>query len=117
MLRALFKWGSIFVVVLVMYRNVWPAVSDAWRTRQAAVKIAVQSHGKTKKEVEQDYLSELKIRGVGGVTTADISVEKDGENWIVGASYEVATQIFHNTSLVYEFSVASNRKSLWQAPD
>ena len=117
MFRNILKWGSLFLVGMMMYRSVWPAVSDAWKTRQAAVKIAGQSYGKSKKEVEQDYLAELKSRGVQSVTAPDVTIEKSGERWIVGASYEVANPIYSNASLVYEFSVSSDRRSIWQAPE
>ncbi len=107
------KLGGAALAVWLCATNAWPAVSEAWKARQAAVEVSSASNGMTGGEVAKKYLAVLERRGVKSITQADIETSKDGDRWVVGASYEVAKHLYGTASLVYEFSVASDRRSLW----
>lgn len=107
------KFGGAALAVWLCATNAWPAVSEAWKARQAAVEVSAVSGGLTSGEVAKSYLAALERRGVKSITPADIETSKEGDRWVVGANYEVAKRLYGTASLVYEFSVASDRRSLW----
>lgn len=93
--------------------SAYPAISEAWKVRQGSVEASLTSGGLSRSEATSKALEAIKRRGVKSVTRADITAERDGDRWIVGASYEVAKPLFGQASLIYSFNVASNRKTLW----
>jgi len=107
------KLGGAALAIWLGATNAWPAVSEAWKARQAAIEVSSSSNGMTAGEVTKKYQAALERRGVKSVTTADIETARDGDRWVVGASFEVAKRLYGTASLVYEFSVASDRRSLW----
>jgi hypothetical protein len=108
------KIAGVALIGWLGFVSVWPAASEAWKVRQAAVEVASRSAGLNHTEVSKNYLEAMTRRGVKNVTMADIDATKDGERWIVGANYEVAKKLFGAISVVYEFSIASDRKSFWE---
>lgn len=101
------------LIVWFSTTNAFPAVSEAWKARKAAVEAASSSAGMTAGEVTQRYLSLLDKHGVKNITKTDVEAIKDGDRWIVGATYEVVKKVYGGTALAYEFSVASDKKTLW----
>ena len=113
MLGKALKYGGLALGGWVVATNAWPAISDAWKTRQAAVEVAAQSTGLTRSEVANKYIAAIQKRGVKTVTIADIEATKEGDKWVLSADFEVPRRLYGTTSLIYEFSVASDRRTLW----
>ena len=107
------KYLLIVMVAVVLYRGIWPAYSGAWRAQRLAEKVASQSAGKTRKDVADAYLDALKGAKLGAIERDSLVIDRDGEKWIVGADFELMAPVYKKIQLVYEFSIASDRKMLW----
>ena len=114
-IRQLAKYLLIVLVAVVLYRGVWPAYSGAWRAQRIAEKVASQSLGQTRKDVADAYLGALKSARIDAIERESLIIERDGEKWIVGAEFELTAPVYAGIQLVYEFSIASDRKRLWAA--
>lgn len=107
------KIAGAGLIAWLVATNAWPAMSEAWKARQAAVAVSSSSSGMTMAEVATKYLAALEQKGVKSISRSDIEVTKDGERWIVGANYEVSKKLVGSTSLIYDFSISADKKALW----
>jgi len=114
MIGKILKWGGAALLAWIGMTNAWPAISEAWKARQAAVVVSSASSGLSMAEVTSRYHAALQAKGVKSITKADIDAIKNGDRWIVGANYEVVKKLYGTMSLTYDFSISADRKSLWQ---
>ena len=109
-MRHISLYGSLALAAWFGAVHVYPAVSEAWKLHLITAAVAKDSSGKTRKEVLALLDQELKARNIVTVTKHDMSIERDGNQWVIGADYMFLDQLVPRVSLAYEFSVASNKE-------
>jgi len=107
------KWGVLALLGYVLLVHVRPVYWEAWKAKKAADTVAMQSGGKTKTEVRDDYLAGLQSVGVKSIRVENIDVSRNGNQWDVGAEYAIKRKLNDKLTLSFDFSIASDRKSFW----
>lgn len=110
------KWGVLALLGYVLLVHVRPVYWEAWKAKKAADTVAMQSGGKMKAEVRDDYLAGLRAAGVKSIRAENIDVSRNGNQWDVGAEYAIKRKLSDNLTLSFDFSIASDRKSFWTDP-
>ena len=108
-LTGLLFWGLIIVLIAVLGIKVTPEVVNYYKVKKVVAATAQSAGGgKTVQEIRADYDRIAYIDHVHEVyRAADLDISKNGNQVVIGFSYEKRIHLFYNVSLLIEFSGSS----------
>ena len=116
MLGKIIKFSLFGLIGWALIGNARPAYMEAWKVKKAADLAAVKSSdSSSRRDVESAFRRELEVQGCKtAMESLLIDTSKENGQWIVSGEFSVLRPVFGTVSVNYDFSVASNRKTLWQ---
>ena len=108
-LTGLLFWGFIIVAIALLGIKVTPEVVDYYKVKKVVTATAHNAGGgKTVQEIRADYDRIAYIDHIHEVYPASaLDITKSGNRVIISFFYERRIHLFHNVSLLIEFSGSS----------
>ena len=108
-LSGLLFWGIIIAVVAVLGMKVAPAYLTYFKILKSTKAIASSSSGKTVPEIRAAFGKYLEVDYVTDtITPADLDISKEGNDIVIGFTYEKRIPLFYNVSLLIDFQGSSS---------
>lgn len=97
--------SGVLVFLALLAMKVAPAYVEYFTIVKNIKAIAAQG-GSTVKEIQANFDKRAAIDDMNAITGKELDVEKNGDRWIVSASYQKKVLLFANVSLLFDFEAA-----------
>ena len=98
--------SGVLVFIALLAMKVAPAYVEYFTIVKNIKAIAAQG-GSTVKEIQANFDKRAAIDDMNAIRGRDLDVEKNGDQWIVTASYQKKVPLFTNVSLLFDFEATS----------
>jgi hypothetical protein len=107
-ITGLLLWGMAIALVALLGIKVAPEYLTYFKILKATKAVAVSSSGKTVPEIRANFSKYLEIEHVSTITPADLDISKEGNDIVIGFSYEKRIPLVYNISLLIDFQGSSS---------
>lgn len=116
MLGPLIKYSLFGLTAWLLIGNARPAYVEAYKAQKAADLASRKvNDSSSRRDAEQAFKQELEAQGCkAALDNIAIEATKDNGKWILSGEFTLLRPIYKDITMSYDFSVASDRKSLWQ---
>jgi hypothetical protein len=108
-LSGLILWGIVFALVVMLATKMVPEYVDYYKIRKCVASTALNAGGKTVPEIREIYEKYAEVDSINTIRGADLEITKEGNDVVVGFSYEKRVHLVYNVSLLLEFEGVSRQ--------
>jgi hypothetical protein len=108
-LMGLIFGGFVLVFAMLLLMKVTPSYIEYFAIKKAVVGIAAETRGRgvTVSEVRRLFDSRSAVDDINSVKATDLEITKEGNDYVIGASYRREVPLFGHVGLYFDFSVSS----------
>ena len=107
-LTGLVLWGIVIALVALLGMKVGPEYLTYYNILKSVKSISAVSSGKTVPEIRSEFDRYANINYQETIKGADLDVSKEGNQVVIGFSYEKRIPLFYNVSLLIDFQGSSS---------
>lgn len=97
----------IFALLLVM--KVTPSYIEYFAVKKAVVSIAAETRGRgaSVSDIRRRFENRSAVDDINSVKSSDLEITKEGNDYVIAASYRREVPLFGHIGLYFDFSVSS----------
>jgi hypothetical protein len=104
-------WSIVVLVALLLGFKLFPAYYEYYSIKRTFNVIAKDDNlrGLTKRDVESSFVRRATMENIQALGPGDLSITKEGGEWVIEAQYAVQVPLFGNLSACMEFWPRSDK--------
>jgi hypothetical protein len=109
-LMGLIVGGFVLVFAMLLIMKVTPSYLEYFAIKKAVVGIANETRGRgaSVSDIRRRFENRAAVDDFSSVKAGDLEITKEGNDYVLSASYRREVPLFGHVGLYFDFSVSSN---------
>jgi len=101
--------GFVLIFALLLVMKVTPSYLEYFAIKKAVVSIANETRGRgaSVSEIRRRFENRSNVDDFSSVKPSDLEITKEGNDYVIAASYRREVPLFGHVGLYFDFSVSS----------
>lgn len=101
--------GFVLIFVMLLIMKVTPSYIEYFAIKKAVVSIANETRGRGASvgDIRRRFENRSAVDDINSVKASDLEITKEGNDYVIAASYRREVPLFGHAGLYFDFSVTS----------